>query len=461
MPRAVDIERPLGFLEWAFWLIEQIGRVNFVVAAEISGPLTPDVLRKALNIVQAHQPLLRVRVAPGPRNRLWFRSDNVSSIPLRVIDLPRENWVEEAEREREEPFPSDAGPLCRCVLLRHSEDQATLLTTINHIIGDGISGTFLVRSILRVAGALCEGHQPDLGSQPLGLSQDDRLPRWTNGTAGIATALRNRIHETFRRWKLGKAESTPTDAVAPLHQRRCRLVPLELDTDQTSRLLSRIRPARASLHGVLAAAQLRAIAHEFADRDPITLSLVTGTNLRSRLEPPVANDELGLFASMVESRHRVQRDESLWTLAAEVSQTVRNKIEGGMDLMSVAKGPATLAALRWWLPPTEQGQVRFARMLARRPPPTSMISVIPRGEQIVRASDYGPLAIESLHGFGAGPRTPLFSMSSVSHGRLHWNFVYLEPILGRDRAHRIAHRAVDEICQSIGQRNPACAPVLS
>ncbi len=384
MHRDVKIERPLGFLEWVFWLIDQIGRVNFVVAAEVSGPLAPDVLRRALEIVQVHQPLLRVRVAPGPRNRLWFLSDNIARIPLRVIDVPRENWVEEAEQEREEPFPRDAGPLCRCVLLRHGDDQATLLLTISHIIGDGISGLFLVRTILRVAGALCEGRQVELSGSPQAVSLDDRLPRWTRGAAGIGKSLGHRISEIFCRWKLGAAEQMPTDAIAPMHQRRCRLLPLELDPEQTRLLRDAIRNTRSSLYGVLAAAQLRSIAQEFTDREAITLSLVTGTSLRARLEPQVARHDLGLFASIVESRHRVHRGGSLWSLAAEVTGTVQNKVTSGIDLLGVAKSSASLAALRWWLPPDERGTARFTRMLTRRRPPTSMISVIPRAEQISR-----------------------------------------------------------------------------
>ena len=120
--------------------------------------------------------------------------DNISSIPLRVIDVPREDWVEQSERERAEPFDFQAGPLCRCVLLRHGDDHATLLTTINHVIGDGISALFLVRLILHVAGALCDGRQPVLDRQPPNVSLDERLPRWTLGAAGIGKALRNRIY---------------------------------------------------------------------------------------------------------------------------------------------------------------------------------------------------------------------------------------------------------------------------
>jgi hypothetical protein len=48
--------------------------------------------------------------------------------------------------------------------------------------------------------------------------------------------------------------------------------------------------------------------------------------------------------------------------------------------------------------------------------------------------------------------TPLFSVSTVSHGRLHWNFVDLEPILSRLRAKRITDRAMLEVRQAIGER---------
>ena len=244
-----------------------------------------------------------------------------------------------------------------------------MLTTINHVIGDGISALFLVRLILHVAGALCDGRQPALDRQPANVSLDERLPRWTLGAAGIGKALRNRVIETVRHWKLGPAEPIPADSEAPMHQRRSRLIPLELDPDQTKRILRQLRPTRASLHGILAAAQSRSIAHEFTDRDCVTLSLMTGTSVRARLEPPPANGDLGLYASVVQSAHRVDRGGSLWSLADEISRAVSRKVGGGADLMAVAKWPATLAALRWWVPPTQRGTQRFTRILSRRADP--------------------------------------------------------------------------------------------
>jgi Condensation domain len=446
-----SIERPLGFLEWVFWLIEQVGSVNFVVAAEVAGPLTPEVLRSALDAVQAQQPLLRARVAMGPRNRLWFRSDNVGCVPLRVCDAAADDWIIEAELERETPFQTDTGPLCRCTLLQHGDNRATLLTTINHMIGDGVSGLFLVGSILQAAGANCGGRAHQFDRPALGRAMDDHLPRWTKRWPGVGTAFRAGLSDRALRRRLGKADAIPVDGSAPLGGRRNRVIPVELDPDTTRRLFAKAREEKCSLHGILAAAQMRAIAREF-NRDGVTQSLATGTSVRGRIERKVSNDELGLFASVVESLHRIDPAESLWALAHDVQRAVARKVAAGADLRAVAKRATMQAALRWWLQPGEQGRRRFERMLARRSPPTSMISVIPRGEQIARATDYGPLSVESLRGFGGGPRTPLFSMSTVSHGRLHWNFVYLEPILSRLRAQRIADRAILEVQQAIGER---------
>jgi hypothetical protein len=445
MSNSIESERSLGFLEWVFWLIEHAGRVNFVVVAEISGPVTPELLRKALDLVQSLHPLLQVRVAIQPRGRWLFLSDNVPPIPLRVVHAPSETWVLEAERDREERLPLETGPLCRCTLIQHANERATLLTTISHIIGDGISGCFLVRSILRAAGAVAEGKSAAFGAPQRCGSLDRHLPSWTRGVKGIWATLKSRFVDAQRRKRLGCSESIPTDSVAPFEERRTRLIPCVLDTDSTRRLLQRSRQEKSSLHGALAAAQLQAIAQEFGGRDAVTLSLVSGTNLRGRMSPRVGNDVLGLFASMIESTHRVPRSAPLWPLAREVSGELAMKIDRGLDLVAVAKWRPTLAGLRWWLPPTDIGKLRFLRLLSRRAAPASMISVIPRGEQIASANDYGPLAIESLHGFGAGPRTPLFSMSTISRGKLRWNFVYLEPIFSRERAQRIANRAVQEV----------------
>jgi hypothetical protein len=447
-----SIERPLGFLEWVFWLIEQAGSVNFVIAAEVSGPLTPDVLRKALDAVQSQQPLLQARVAVGPRHRLWFHADNVGCVPLRVCDAAAEDWIVEAELERETPFQTDSGPLCRCMLLRHGDNRATLLTTVNHMIGDGVSGLFLVRSILQAAGAICDGRAHEFARPPRGLAMDAHLSRRTKRWSDIATAFRASLSDRALRRRLGKAEAIPIDGNAPFAARCNRVIPVELDPDATSQLFAKARTEKCSLHGILAAAQMRAIANEFADRDRVTQSLATGTNVRSRIVPKVSNDELGLFASVVESRHRIDRNEPLWALAQDVQTVVAKKVAAGADLKAATKRAAVQAALRWWLKPGEHSKQRFERILSRRTPPTSMISVIPRGEQIARATDYGPLSVESLRGFGGGPRTPLFSMSTVSHGRLHWNFVYLEPILARQRANRIAERAILEVRQAIGER---------
>src|SRR5437660_8436005 len=147
------LERPLGFLEWVFWLLENVGRTNFVVVAEITGALTDDALHQALAAVQARHPLLRIGIGWVQRSGLAFRSGGVPPIPLRVLNGPREAWIVEAERDREEPLPIEQGPLARCTLLRHSAAESTLLTTVSHVIGDGISGSYLVRDILRAAGA--------------------------------------------------------------------------------------------------------------------------------------------------------------------------------------------------------------------------------------------------------------------------------------------------------------------
>ena len=54
--------RPLGTLEEYVWLVERKTPRTIVVAAELEGPTTIDGWRMALNAVQAHHPILSVRI---------------------------------------------------------------------------------------------------------------------------------------------------------------------------------------------------------------------------------------------------------------------------------------------------------------------------------------------------------------------------------------------------------------
>ena len=77
------------------------------------------------------------------------------------------------EDEINRPLLSHVGPLARCVHVRHADDQHHLLLTFHHVVGDGMSGVFMVRDLLtaatdspRVASTNPEGFRPPTAMGP-------------------------------------------------------------------------------------------------------------------------------------------------------------------------------------------------------------------------------------------------------------------------------------------------------
>ena len=117
--------------------------------AHVTGSIGEDVLRRSLDAIQARHPLLRVRIERDGWNRLSFKTSKVPRLPLRIVDESADTWVEEAEKELHEEFPVREGPLMRCTLVRHGQEDNTVLLSFHHAIGDAISGSFLMRDLFQ------------------------------------------------------------------------------------------------------------------------------------------------------------------------------------------------------------------------------------------------------------------------------------------------------------------------
>src|SRR5437868_529990 len=92
------VERPLGRFEQLLWTVDTVVRINFVMVAELSGPLSVEALRAGLDAAQERHPLLRVCIARDAQGQLGFKRMH-EKLPLRVAEAPAEAWNGEAERE--------------------------------------------------------------------------------------------------------------------------------------------------------------------------------------------------------------------------------------------------------------------------------------------------------------------------------------------------------------------------
>ena len=204
--------RPLSPMEQGVWKMDQAAPLNFTTVARVRGPLDPAALVDALARVRLRHPHLRARIAADDAGWPWFRPCD-AAIPLRVA---AEGWSVEVEREVNTPIPAEAGPLARCVLVWEGPDDARLLVTLHHSVGDGMSGAFLVRDLLT---ALASGGQGALEPLTDTRPSEGRLPAKARGLRGLWARMRYVAREL--RSACGAIATRAATSAAPASSTRC------------------------------------------------------------------------------------------------------------------------------------------------------------------------------------------------------------------------------------------------
>ncbi len=204
---------PLSFSQERLWFLEQLhpgtGLYAMPVAVRLTGPLSPDALKRSLaEIVRRHEALRttfhawrgepRQEVAPpGPPEVTW--------IDLRLID-PELREAEARARMEEEayrPFRLETGPLLRTTVLRLAAEEHLLLLVLHHIVADGWSLGVLVRELAFFYGGFAAGGAPRLPELPIqvadfaawqrrwlaGAELEERIGYWRRQLAGAPTTL--------------------------------------------------------------------------------------------------------------------------------------------------------------------------------------------------------------------------------------------------------------------------------
>jgi hypothetical protein len=413
-------ERPLTDVERAAWLIDQVSPLKFVTVAHVAGDVNEAALRQALDAVQARHPLLRVGITPGspPRYRHTTRP-----IELRIV--PRaddETWRAEVDREREVPMDAAVGPLVRVVLVRSSE-RSEILATSHHVMSDGMTAIYFMRDLLDAAGRWLAGSDHRLASLPPRPGVDELLSREARGWQGLRRAIPYGLRQLLT--LLRRPRKLAEERHVPLDRRRSRTRHVVFEAEFTAALQGRCRAERTTVHGALAAAALLSVYSHLQrgqdSRKAVLLGCCTPVNLRQELDPPLGDDEIGLFVGPVVSFHEVGGSLDFWALAREV----RDAVHGARS----DHGPATALVTQCLLLPRRATPRVVAKHLYH--PLFGAIAVTNLGSPAI-ARHFGPLTLEQLHvNPTSNPFGSLLSLSVATvHGRMTVNFNYNEGVLG-------------------------------
>ncbi|MBW2615522.1 MAG: hypothetical protein JRD02_05050 [Deltaproteobacteria bacterium] len=439
------VERKLSPSEKLWWIIDQECRSNFVMHAHVTGSISEEVLRPSLDAIQARHPLLRVRIERDGWNSLSFKTSRVAGLPLRIVEKPTDAWTDEAEKELHEEFTVHEGPLARYTLVRHAQEDNTVLIAFHHAIGDAISGSFLMRDLFQAMALAYSGKKCELSPLEPKREMNAYFPEWALGLSGRWRSMKfaGRMFGAVLRY--GKPAVPKFDHKAPPKERRARVVAHRLDPDFIDRLHRRANEEGTTLHGALLAAQILAIAHDREDTKECPYFIGSPVNLRKRLNPPVGED-VGFFVTIGASINLAKRDIEFWPLAKAVRESLWNCVERGEPFVYMIQYQY-LSKITSLLGLGLVGRLVYARVGTSLTFGGLAFSNIGK---VDIENHQGPFTIEAL-GFAASPSSlsPLAAFAATINRQSTWNFVGMEPLLTKEHTKRIAAKAFEVLSRAV------------
>lgn len=457
-PAAVpgSVRRDLSPLERLYWIADRTSPLNVIARARIRGRLSPSLHRRALDILQLRHPLLRVAITDdGTGTHPAFVPLDGRQIPLRHVRVRPDDstadtrWQYEVDsRELAESLDWRTGPLLRAVVITSGGtgdadggDVHDLLLTVSHVIADGKTCLSLVREWIEIAARLDRGASPQAAPRRALPATDDLLPRRHRGAAGVAAFKAMMRREEQASLSHPAQRVVPSEPV-PFEQRRTRMTHRSLTAGQSDLLVRTAKRHGTTVHGALAAAMVSAIARDAGTQAAAHFSIGSPVDFRADLEPPVLPDEVGTYVATVPSRVRYEPGRPLWPMARAISQDLirRRKRQEHLATISLPRvaGPRSLA-----------DSESFMRFMDEEGPINLCLTNVGRYDF---PEQMGPWQVDGAQFLtGVSVMGAIVAAVTTSHGRLSWNFGYVEGLVPASRAQRIADDSVRIVLSALAE----------
>ncbi|WP_026416396.1 phthiocerol/phthiodiolone dimycocerosyl transferase family protein [Actinomadura oligospora] len=433
----MDDTRALSPSERWYWIADQLAPLTVCARVRLEGDPSSETLTRALGALQARHPLLRVAVRTNPAGGDPHFVPTGRAIPLREVVLYRadeERWAREAD-EQELPTPIDwrRGPLSRAVVIRQPDGVNDLIFAIPHYIADATTAVVLLREWVRLAADRPErsasAPHGDRGSvtPPVEAAFPARFRRLPGTLPNKAAA-----EETSgpAGAEMGRLEA---ERFVPFDRRRTRLLHRSIPGDALEGLALACKRNGVSMHGLLAAALVSAVARDAAGSPATHFAVGSPISIRDELDPPVPEDEVGAYASALPSAVRYRPDDP-WTMARDIARDLAERRDLGEHFAAAGileeLGPATVAESE-----------PFVRYMEEHGPFNFYFSNLGRFDF---PAEIGGWRLSGATFCGGISVVGYFASVAIScHDQMSWNFTYVEGAISRDRAERLAGNTID------------------
>ncbi|MEQ1768372.1 MAG: hypothetical protein ABL879_00885 [Devosia sp.] len=419
--------RPVGEQERIFHYLHTMGGLIASGTSHVSGPLTPELLRRAMNWLQRQNPILASHIRyeghtwrsappfyfPTP----WFDMRGTAEIPISVITDPDpEAWRAIALKEAKTTIKVDKRklPRMRLVLVRpHEGSQHNhLIMTFDHAIADAQSGSMMIDQLFRyLADPETMEKQPpvQIGLPP---ALETGLPAASGEKKPYQPAIR------FPKTEV----ANPVKASLSVERR--------LGANIAEPLRAALRSHKATMHGAIGAAFMGAARDKFGMKELTVLSTV---ELRRMMKPQLPVSSFGCYIDILRTKHAVSHD--FWKMAGDVSFKLINAIARDRHNASILK-------IFGW----DMYKAEFIPILTHRNR-IDGIAITTAGESYA-GINYGPFSFEQGGSGGVtidlfGPS--LFIVTTEKEGAVDLLVGYPGYVLSTEDAEDLTDRAIAEL----------------
>ena len=291
------------------------------MVARIKGKVTEEMLRNAVQKVQQRHVLLRVRVRDSQDGDLWFTTDGVQEIPIKIVPRETENdWIMIHAEGSKVPYDFENRPAIRFILVQ-SPDVSELIILCHHIICDGMSLAYLARDMMVHLGDPAAKAQVIAAPEPISL---ENIPSEV-APSGLIKYFINKIKQKWAE-EYVSFDQQDYEALNKAYWENFthEILTIEMSDDETSQLVKRCRKENVTVNTALITAFLGA-QKAVMDEKPHHAKTAVAVSLRDRL-PTLPGEGMGYYALGLEVKYKYNAKKGFWENARRYHKKIGSSI---------------------------------------------------------------------------------------------------------------------------------------
>jgi hypothetical protein len=431
------MKRELGTFERALMIADAHAPFHIVSVLHLEGAPSPQIVRNALKALQDHHPFLSACLLKG-QGRSYFATLIDPGLLFHV--LPRWNdahWVDVAELEMGNRINISTGPLFRCTYLYDAtHERAEIILTLYHAIADAASTARLLHELLKVCASFQDEKTVPVSAQiPESPPVETRFPPAFLGLQLSLHILRYALAQLAD--EISYRIQTRNKRIPPLHQKPIRghILSIQLPEDLVDELSRRARLEKLTLNSLLNAAMLLAVNRELYAGQHVPMRTFSFANLRSYVHPPLSDEELACYISMLRYTIPVEGGLDFWQLARDLHEKIYSSLKSGDKFVANIMTESLVKLVT---------RLKSFRMSATALNYNGVVPIEP---------SYGAMKVTGIHGFVSaydlGPE--LSAQAQLFNDQLFWDVIYLDADMTRDEAIAITEEIRTILAHAVGK----------